>query len=134
MGMASDQYGTIKLMYASNAGNQGQFYLDVISAEDNTFYIRSKNWPTWYVIMNDDSEGTCRGQGSRPGTNGQWKLVKYPNGSILLTTEKWPTWFLYVYKDYSPVIYSFYHRGRIYYYVVKSKYNYPGKRGEWKLW
>jgi hypothetical protein len=84
--------------------------------------------------MNNHNEGMCRGHASKPGTNGQWKLVKYPNGSILLTTKKWPTWFLYVYTNYYMMVNSFYHRGRYYYYIIRGKHNYPGKRGEWKLW
>ena len=126
MGMAEDHDGTIQLMSANSAGAKGLFYLDVISAEDNTFYLRSKKWPNWYVVMNDDDAGTCRGLPFKPGTNGEWKLVKYPNGSCLLTTKKWPNWFLYVHKMHFDVL----DQDIV---IIRGQHNYPGKRGEWKL-
>jgi hypothetical protein len=126
MGMAEDHDGTIQLMSANSAGAKGLFYLDVISAEDNTFYLRSKKWPNWYVVMNDDDAGTCRGLPFKPGTNGEWKLVKYPNGSCLLTTKKWPNWFLYVHKMHFDVL----DQDIVF---IRGQHNYPGKRGEWKL-
>lgn len=124
MGMGSDHDGTIQGMPANSAGEQGLFYLDVISAEDNTFYIRSKKWPTWYVVMNDDDAGTCRGLPFKPGNNGEWKLVKYPNGSVLMTPKKWPNWFLYFERvDIMDMTIL----------LIRGQHNYPGKKGEWKL-
>lgn len=73
------------------------FYFDVISAENNIFFLRSKQWPTWYVIM--DSTGNCRGWGSAPGTNGQWKVTLFIDGKYMLSPLDNPNRFMYMRHD-----------------------------------
>ena len=77
---------------------QSRFSFKAKSYIDNMFYIKSAKWPDWYMIMNSDAKGYCRGWKGKPGTQGQWKVVQFKDGKYMLSPRKWPNWFIYMAK------------------------------------
>ena len=76
--------------------DQSRFIFSPKSYVDNMYYIKSAKWPDWYVYMNGDSKGYCRGSTSKPGYEGQWKVVQFKDGKYMLSPRKWPNWFIYM--------------------------------------
>lgn len=64
------------------------------SKVNNTFLIRSVQWPSWYMYMKDD--GTLRGHNQKIGPKTEWKIVRLDNGKYMMCTRKWPSKFIYM--------------------------------------
>lgn len=112
--------GAAGFMKGSRSLNsQSKFYFDTISSDDNTFFIRNVRWSTWYVIMNSDVNGICRGWGSKPGKNGQWKVIKFSDGRYMLSPLSSLDRFIYMKNDAWGNIWS--HSGD------------PGIQGHWLI-
>lgn len=64
---------------------------------DNIFYLKSIRWSEYYVLM--CKSGTCYSVKGKPGTEGQWKLVRLENDigppQYVMSSMEWPGRFLY---------------------------------------
>lgn len=102
------------------------FYLDLLSVEDNTFYIRSKEWPTEYFIWGAFGGRTW---GSRPGRNGQWKITLFGDGKYMLSNLEDPSKFLSIHKEKSKYINDYYS-----YFLEQNTQNFePEVNGHWVI-
>ena len=117
MVMMNDASGTMGGTETLNA--QSQFYFDPISNENNVFYLKSNEWPTWYVYMKDDKDGYCSGWNGKPGLDGEWKVIRFKDGKYMLSPKKWPNMFIYMDNDY--------------YGHIRGSKGDPGIQGHWLI-
>lgn len=77
-----------------------KFYLEPVRHRklDGIFYMRSVKWSDSYVSM--DRDGKCVSVSDKPGSEGQWKVVRLGNEGLLpqflFSTLKWPCKFLFL--------------------------------------
>lgn len=77
-----------------------KFYLEPVRHRklDGIFYMRSVKWSDSYVSM--DKDGKCVSVTDKPGSEGQWKIIRLGNEGLLpqflFSTLKWPCKFLFL--------------------------------------
>ncbi|XP_052077842.1 uncharacterized protein LOC127715717 isoform X2 [Mytilus californianus] len=70
------------------------FEFKSLSKVDNTFLIRSVQWPSWYMYMKENA--ALRGQKKKTGPKREWKIVRLDNEKYMICTRKWPSKFIYM--------------------------------------
>ena len=64
------------------------------------YLIRQKQWPNWYIYMENNPTGNVRGQYGKPGQQGEWQIDIAPpidiDGELVSTFDirprQWPGW------------------------------------------
>lgn len=85
---------------SQNSSFACKFYLEPVRNRklDSVFYMRSVKWSDSYVSM--DKDGKCVSVSDKPGTEGQWKVVRLGNEGLLpqflFSSIKWPCKFLFL--------------------------------------
>ena len=89
-------------------GEQGHWIFTKVTQPSpgnvDRYLISPKQWPNWYMYMQDNPEDNVRGWPSDPGEQGYWIITEkgtviIGNKSIttyVLRTERWPDRYMYM--------------------------------------
>ena len=94
--------------WKGDPGQQGHFVFTKVAqpSPDGTvrYLVSPKEWPNWYMYMQNNGDGNVRGWPGDPGEQGHWIITR--KGTVIvggreiptyvLHTERWPGWYMYM--------------------------------------
>lgn len=77
------------------SNDQCYFEFESLENANNTFRIRSAKWRNTHVLMTVFVK-FCRGMNGNPDKQGEWKIIKFEDGTFALSPKKWPQFFMHM--------------------------------------